>query len=99
MGFPDSSVGKESACNAGDPSSIPGSERSSGEGKGYPLQYSGLANSMECIPWGRKELDATERLSLLFTSVYCRFSFNFVTYCSGNNILNLISLSRILFIP
>ena len=40
MVFPDSSVGKESACNAGDPSSIPGSGRSSGEGIGYPLQYS-----------------------------------------------------------
>ena len=40
MGFPDSSVGKESACNAGDPGSIPGSERSPGEGIGYPLQYS-----------------------------------------------------------
>ena len=39
-GFPDSSVGKESACNAGDPSSIPGSERSTGEGIGYPLQCS-----------------------------------------------------------
>ena len=40
-GFPpDSSAGKESACNAGDPSSIPGSERSSGEGISYPLQYS-----------------------------------------------------------
>ena len=39
-GFPHSSVGKESACNAGDPSSIPGSERSPGEGIGYPLQYS-----------------------------------------------------------
>ena len=38
--FPDSSVGKESACNAGDPSSIPGSGRSGGEGIGYPLQYS-----------------------------------------------------------
>ena len=45
--FPDSSVGKESACNAGDPSSIPGSGRSPGEGKGYPLQYSGLENSMD----------------------------------------------------
>ena len=43
--FPDSSVGKESACNAGCPSSIRGSGRSSGEGKGYPLQYSGLENS------------------------------------------------------
>ena len=40
MSFPDSSVGKESACNAGDPSSIPGSGRSAGEGIGYPLQYS-----------------------------------------------------------
>ena len=38
--FPDSSVGKESTCNAGDPSSIPGSGRSTGEGIGYPLQYS-----------------------------------------------------------
>ena len=40
MGFPHSSVGKESACNAGDPSSTPGLERSPGEGIGYPLQYS-----------------------------------------------------------
>ena len=39
-GFPDSSVGKESASNAGDPSSIPGLGRSAGEGIGYPLQYS-----------------------------------------------------------
>ena len=40
MGFPDSLVGKESACNAGDPGSIPGWGRSTGEGIGYPLQYS-----------------------------------------------------------
>ena len=40
MGIPDSSVGKESSCNAGDPGSIPGSGRSTGEGIGYPLQYS-----------------------------------------------------------
>ena len=39
MGFPDSSDGKESICNAGDPGLIPGSGRSSGEGIGYPLQY------------------------------------------------------------
>ena len=39
-GFPNSSVGKESTCYAGDPSLIPGSGRSAGEGKGYPLQYS-----------------------------------------------------------
>ena len=40
MGFPHSSVGKESACNAGDPGLIPGSERCAGEGIGYPIQYS-----------------------------------------------------------
>ena len=40
MGFPGSSAGKESACNAGDPGSIPGSRRATGEGIGYPLQYS-----------------------------------------------------------
>ena len=51
-GFPDSSVGKESACNAGDPSLIPGSGRSPGEGKGCPLQYSGLENSMDCMVHG-----------------------------------------------
>ena len=45
--FPRSSVGKESACNAGDLSSIPGSTRSPGEGNGNPLQYSCLENSME----------------------------------------------------
>jgi len=40
FGFPDSSVGKESPCNAGDPGSIPGLRRSPGEGIGYPPQYS-----------------------------------------------------------
>ena len=39
-GFPDSSVGKESACNVGDPGSIPGSGRATGKGTGYPLPYS-----------------------------------------------------------
>ena len=46
---PYSSVGKESACNAGDPGLIPGLGRSTGEGIGYPLQYSGLENSIDCI--------------------------------------------------
>ena len=63
-GFPDNSVGKESACNSGDPSLIPGSGRSPGEGKSYPFQYSGLENSMDCmVPWVHKEWDTTERLS------------------------------------
>ena len=43
---------KESACNSGDLGSIPGLERSPGERKGYPLQYSGLQNSMDCIVLG-----------------------------------------------
>ena len=98
----DSSVGKESTCNAGDPSSIPGSGRSAGEGIGYPLQYSWaslvaqLAKTLPAMqetwvgkipwrrewlptsifwpgefhglysPWGCKESDTTERLSLQF---------------------------------
>ena len=51
LGFPGGSVGKESACKAGD-MGIPGLERSPGEGKGYSLQYSGLENSMDCIAHG-----------------------------------------------
>ena len=47
MSFPDSSVGKESTCNAGHTGSIPGSGRSAGEGIGHPLQYSCLENSMD----------------------------------------------------
>ena len=46
---PGDSAGKESACNAGDLGSIPGLGRSPGEGKGYPLQYSGLENSMDSL--------------------------------------------------
>ena len=61
LGFPGASAGKESACNAGDLDLIPGLERSSGEGKGYTLQYSGLENSMDCIAYGvSKESDTTE---------------------------------------
>ena len=51
QGFPDSSAGKESSCNAGDPGSIPGLGRSPGEGNGNPLQYSCLENSMGREAW------------------------------------------------
>ena len=62
-----SSAGKESTCNVGDLGSIPGLGSSPGEGKGYPLQYSGLENSMDWNgPWGHKESDMTEQLSLSF---------------------------------
>ena len=60
-GFPGGSAGKESACNTGDLGSISGLGRFPGEGKGYPLQYSGLENSMDCIVhWVAKESDTTE---------------------------------------
>ena len=52
LGFPCGSAGKESAHNAGDMALIPGLGRSPGEGKGCPLQYSGLENSMDCIVHG-----------------------------------------------
>ena len=69
VGFPGGSDGKESACNAGDPGSIPGSGRSPGEGNGYPLQYSYLEN-----PWteefgglqsiGSQRMGMTDQLTL-----------------------------------
>ena len=52
LGFPCTSAGKESVCNAGDLGSIPGLGSSPGEGKGHPLQYSGLENSMDRIVHG-----------------------------------------------
>ena len=56
---------KNLPCNAGDLGSSPGLEISPGEGKGYPLQYSGLENSMNCVVHeGRKESDTTEPLLL-----------------------------------
>ena len=66
MGFPGGTDGKESACNVGDMGSIPGLERSPGEGNGNPLQYSCLENPhgqrslVGYSPWGRKESDMTE---------------------------------------
>ena len=69
MGFPDSSVAKDSTCNAGDLCSIPGSGISAGEGIGYLLQYSGLENPMDYKVHGHKESDMTERIWLHFTSL------------------------------
>ena len=74
-GFPGGSAGKECACSVEDLCSIPGLGRSPGEGKGHPLQYSDLENSMDCevSPWGCKELDTTEQLSLsLFSYLWIR---------------------------
>ena len=70
MGFPSGLDCKDSACNAGDLGSIPGSRRSPGVGDGSPLQYSSLQNSMDrgawqasYSLWGHKESDTTEQLT------------------------------------
>ena len=60
-GGPGGSDGKESACNVEDLDSTPGFGRSPGEGNSYPLQYSWLGKSMDCIPWSGKESDITEQ--------------------------------------
>ena len=63
LGFRSGSAGKESACSAGDLGLIPGLRRSHGEGRGYPLQYSGLEDSVGNHPWSHKQLDTTESKS------------------------------------
>ena len=65
LGFPCGSAGRDSACNVEDLGLIPGLGRSSGEGKGYPLQYSGLENSMDYTVHGV----ADEHDSVTFTSI------------------------------
>ena len=76
LGFPCDSAGKECTGNAGDLGSIPGLGRSLGGGHGNPLQYSGLENCMVYSPWGRKQLDMTEWLSLhwLLGFLVCRLT-------------------------
>ena len=77
MSFPGGSAGKESACNAGDLGSIPGLGRSPGERKGYPLQYPGLENSMDCIVQGvAKSRTRLSEYVLLSITVSQTFSVN-----------------------
>ena len=72
------STGKESACNVGDLGSIPGLERSPGEGNGYPLQYSGLGNSMDCIVHGVAK--SQTRLSDVHFHYLHSFTFSRMSY-------------------
>ena len=76
-GFPGGSNGEESACNAEDLGSIPGSGRSPGEGNNNPLQYSCLENSTDRGAWwvmvqGVAELNTTERLTHKVSTRGCR---------------------------
>ena len=72
MGFPCGSAGKESSCDTGDLGSVPGLRRSPGEGKGYPLQYSGLENFMDCIVHGVAK--SQTQLSDFHFTVSCNYS-------------------------
>ena len=67
MGFLGGSAGKKSACNAGDLDSFPGLGRSPGEGKGYPLQYSGQENPMDCIVHGILQARILEWVAFSFS--------------------------------
>ena len=73
LDFPCGSAGKESACNAGDLGLIPGLGRPPGEGKGYPLQYSGLGNAMDCIVHGVTKSWTRDCAAFTFTAIKCLF--------------------------
>ena len=87
------SPGKELACNPGDLSSIPGLGRSSGGGHGDPLQYSCLENPhgqrslVGCSPWGLKESDMTERLSIAQQREQTKFLADKALHLASNNLL------------
>ena len=70
LGFPGSSAVKESACNTGDLGSIPGLGRYPGEGNVYPLQYSGLENSMDCIVHGVANSDFHFHMTILMCCIF-----------------------------
>ena len=100
-GFPGSSAGKESACNAGDPVSIPGSGRSLGEGIGYLLQYSpslenphGQRCLVEYSPWGCKESAMTKRLSTAH-----RVSSEWAPYCALGPVKAFVLIALVLTTP
>ena len=92
LGFPGSSAGKETDCNAGDPSSIPGLGRSPAEGRGptpvfWPGESQGQRSLVGYSPWGRKELDRTEWLSLTYISIFTLMEYrklDFLRSSQGN---------------
>ena len=98
MGFPCGSAGKESICNAGDLGSIPVLGWSPGKGKGYPLQYSGLENSMDCTVHGVSR--SRTRLSDFYYFVIYQETPSFPVLLvrrDGSKVKNNLSLSLSLF--
>ena len=99
LGFPCGSAYKESTCHVGDLGSIPGLGRSPGERKGYPLQYSGLENSMDCI--GHEVTKSLTRLSDFHFPQYFQqliilinMPFDaYLNFCSSNQMLQTLLLS------
>ena len=87
MNFPGGSAGKESTCNVGDLGSNPGLGKTPGKGEGYPLQYSGLENSMDCAVHGVTK-SQTRLSNFHFTKLGVR------TYIS-----NVILLRRVIGLP
>ena len=84
--FPGGSEGKASACNVGDPGSIPGLGRSPGEGNGNPLQYSCLENSMDGEAWwaivygiSKSRTRLSDFTSLHFNLILIFYSYTFTT--------------------
>ena len=94
LGFPGGSAGKESTHNVGDLGSILGLGRSPGEGKGYPLQYSGVGNSMNCIVQGvaKSQIQLSDchtfkslnKSSFIFPSITDKELFSL--HCVGQNV-------------
>ena len=104
LGFPGGSVSKESACKAGDPGSIPGLGRSSGEGNGNPFQYSCLENSKTEEPGGLQSMGSlTVRHDWVITHTHNVFILNGCNYLtfqmspsSPKNSLRNIFLNRLM---
>ena len=94
MGFPCGSVGKESACNAGDLGLIPGVGRSLGGGHGNPLQYSCLENAnrqwslVVYSPWSCKESDKTDQYTVLNVLFQTELFLLLLSYMSSLSIIN-----------
>ena len=97
MGFPCGSAGKQSICNVADLGLIPGLGRSPGEGKGYPLQYSGLENSMDYIVHGvaksRTQLSYFYHHHHVYTPTEYYFSVTVVKFYMARIILRVCVLS------